>query len=451
MRRAAWILASASLFIPGWAAADAHGKLRPCAESDFTVSQFFDSLPVDLSTVSGLVPLGNANGSSHIVPISTTYFYTAFAFGGADGHQMVPALTDVPIQVPGDVTATGIRWEPNSGGSLFAGDDWYLDFRPCAEIRFTYHHLNAITAPHRLAARAEQIRRGIRAWCTYDDAGNATSCSGLADVPVASGTVVGAVYRLNQVSFNLTAFDTRDATTTPAPGAVVDPSRYELTFDELLAALAASGAPIPRALTPELYAELDPSRTHARCPLDYFAPALRDALYAKLGSFDGSVHRTVPPLCGQVFQDSTDGGLAGGWFPDGLVGTFLLDSESVLAGFLRGSVDPTTLFFSIGTSVAPSLGRTLSFPYPGFDPPGGTHNVSFDGARFHPELADQPLFCWDGLTTAEMDGGTAFAPAPVPGAMLVQFTSPARMRFEYAPAGSCGVPAFSSAAGFFVR
>jgi len=452
MKQTVWVLAAALSAIPGFAAADPH-KLVPCGESDFTVTRFFDTLPVDLSTVSGLVPLGNANGSSHILPISTTYFYTAFAFGGADGNQMVPALTDEPIRVPGDVIITGIRWEPNSGGSLFAGDDWYVDFRPCAEIRFTYHHLNAITGPPKLVARAAQIRKGIKSWCTYDDAGNATSCSGVADVKVDSGTVVGAVYRLNQVSFNFTAFDTRDATTAPAPppGAAVDPSRYELTLEQLLAALAASGQPIPKALDPELYAELDPSRTHARCALDYFEPAARAALYAKLGSFDGSVPRTVAPLCGQVFQDSTDGALGGGWFPEGLTMPFLLAGEDVLAAFLRGNVDPAALFFSIGQSVAPSLGRTLSFPYPGFDPPGGTHNISFDGARYHPELPSQPLFCWDGLVAASMEGGATVLPTPVPGTVLVQFSSAARIQLEYAPAGNCVSPAFSAAAGFFVR
>ena len=445
---------STSLLLPGRAiGAGGPEHLGPCSGSDFTLSRFFDTLPVDLSTVSGLVPLGNTNGTSHILLISTTYFYTPFAFGGADGHQMIPALTGVPIRIPGDATITSLRWEPNSGGALFAGDDWYVTFRPCQEIRFTYHHLNAITGPPELVARAAQIRRGVRAWCTHDGSGAATSCTGLAHVRVRSGTVVGAVYRLNQVSFNFTAFDTRAASTAPAPppGAAVDPGRYELTFAQLIAALTAAGEPVPRALTPELFAELDPSRTHARCPLDYFTAADRDALYAKLGSFDGSVHRTIEPRCGQVFQDSLDGALAGGWFPEGLAGPFLLAGEDGLAGFLYGNVDPLRMYFSIGQSVAP-LGRTLTFPYPGFDAPGVTHNISFKGARYHPELGSQPLHCWDGLTTAEMDGGASFTPTPVPGAMLVQFTSPTRVRFEYSPAGNCAAPpAFTAAAGYFVR
>ncbi len=448
------VLISTSLLFPGRAfGAGSHPEdLRPCSESDFTVSRFLDALPVDLATVSGLVPLGNTNGTSHILPISTTYFYTPFAFGGADGHQMIPAVAGVPIRIPGDATITALRWEPNSGGALVAGDDWYVNFRPCREIRFTYHHLNAITGPPELVARAAQIRRGIRAWCTHDGSGAATSCSGLAHVRVRSGAVVGAVYRLNQVSFNFTAFDTRPASTapTPPPGAAVVPSRYELTYAQLIAALTA-GEPVPRVLTPALFAELDPSRTHARCPLDYFTAADRDALYAKLGSFEGSVHRTSEPRCGQVFQDSLDSGLAGGWFPESLAGTFALAGEDGLAGFLYGSVDPLTMYFSIGQSVAP-LGRTVTFPYPGFDAPGVTHNISFGGARYQPALPGQPLYCWDGLTTAEMDGGTSFTPTPVPGVMLVQFTSPTRVRFEYSPAGTCAaLPAFTAAAGYFVR
>src|SRR6266568_1632867 len=167
------VLISTSLLFPGRAfGAGSHPEdLRPCSESDFTVSRFLDALPVDLATVSGLVPLGNTNGTSHILPISTTYFYTPFAFGGADGHQMIPAVAGVPIRIPGDATITALRWEPNSGGALVAGDDWYVNFRPCREIRFTYHHLNAITGPPELVARAAQIRRGIRAWCTHAASG----------------------------------------------------------------------------------------------------------------------------------------------------------------------------------------------------------------------------------------------------------------------------------------
>jgi len=421
------------------------GRLGPCSASDFTVTRFFDTLPVDLSKVTGIVPLGNANGITHVLPISTTYFNAP------------STVTDQPIRVPGDVTVTALRWEPNSGGSLVAGDDWYVHFSPCDEIRFRFHHLNAVTGPPELVARAAQIRHGVNAFCDYDASGAATSCSGLADVQLRAGTVVGTVFRRNQTSFNLTAIDKRALTTTPAPppGIAIDPSRYDLTYEQVVAAFTAAGEPIARAFTPELFDQIDPSRTHARCPLDYFSPVAHDALYAKLGSFDGTVHRSLEPLCGQVFQDSPDGGLAGGWFPEGLTGPFQLRSEGVLVGFVHGSVDPSTMYFSIGTSVAPSLGRTVSFHYPGFDRGGSTYNLSFKGAHYHAELpaAGQPLYCWDGLVTAEMVAGATDVPMDVPGVMLVQFTSPTRMRFEYSPSGSCLAPppSFTAAAAYFVR
>src|SRR6266496_4341354 len=87
------VLIAASLLLPGRAVSAGAGPegLRPCSESDFTLTRFFDTLPVDLSTVSGLVPLGNANGACYFLPTSTTDFYTPFAFGGAYGHQMIPA------------------------------------------------------------------------------------------------------------------------------------------------------------------------------------------------------------------------------------------------------------------------------------------------------------------------------------------------------------------------
>jgi hypothetical protein len=185
--------------------------------------------------------------------------------------------------------------------------------------------------------------------------------------------------------------------------------------------------------------------------MDYFRAAERDALYAKLGSYDGSVHRTVEPRCGQVFQDSLDGGIAGGWFPESLSLPFLLAGEDVLVGFLYGNVDPSAMYFSIGQSVAP-LGRTLTFPYSGSDPPGDTHNISFTGARYRPDLPNQPRYCWDGLTTAEMASGTSMTPELVPGHILAQFTSPTRVRFEYLPTGNCtAARLFTTAAEFFIR
>lgn len=93
----------------------------------------------------------------------------------------------------------------------------------------------------------------------------------------------------------------------------------------------------------------------------------------------------------------------------------------------------------------------MTFPYPGFDAPGVTHNISFDGARYRPDLAEQPLYCWDGLSTASPEAGSSATLRPVPGAMLVQFSSPTRMRFEYSPAGDCASPAFGPAAAYFVR
>jgi hypothetical protein len=429
----------------------APSHLVPCASTGFTVTSLFDTLPVDLTTVAGVVPLGHVNGTSHIVPISTIYFYAPSTF---DGTAVTPAFTDQAIVAPGDVTITSLRWEPNSGGSLIAGDDWYVTFRPCNEIRFTYHHLNAITGPASLVARARQVRRGVNAVCDHDDTGAATACSGLARVNVSAGDVIGTVYRRNQTSFNFTAIDQRDPSTypPPPPGAAVDPSRYDLTYDQIVALETTAGVPIPRDFTRELYAEIDPSRSKARCALDYFTPPVRALMEAKLGSFDGTILRTAAPLCGQVFQDNLDGALQGGWFPETLTTPFAFSGEDGLAAFIGGNVTPTTLYFSIGPDAAPDLHRVVSFPYSGSDGPD-FHNLSFKGAIYRPSFPPdaQPVYCWDGLVTAETDGGATITADPVPGDILVQFTSPTRMRFEYQIGGSCAARTFTGAAHVFVR
>lgn len=430
-------------------------KLRSCADTDFTTPRLFDVLPLDLSTVMGIVPLGSANGMSHVLPVHVLYLYSPYQLH-PDGVQIIPDHPDVPVRAPGDVVVTGLRWEVNSGGHLIAGDDWYVNFRPCDEIRFTYHHLNAITGPPRLVARANQIRRGVRAVCDYNAAGEAVACTGLADVPVSAGEEIGTAFRMNQAGINFSAIDHRGPGTSPPaqPGSAVDPSRYDLTYEQIIAMLTGSGQPIPREFTRELYAEMDPSRTAARCAINYFEPAQRAQLQALLGSFDGITPRLVPPRCGQAFQDSLDGGLTGGWFPESLTTPFLLGGEDILVGFLYGNVLPGKMYFSIGTSVTPALGGQITtFTYPGFDDMATHHNVSFSGARYLPALplASQPLYCWDGLGAVTMIGNAASGSSPVPGAMLVRFESAARLRFEYAPGQTCAAPVMSAASQVFLR
>ena len=430
-------------------------KLRACADSDFTSPRLFDVLPLDLSGVMGIVPLGSANGHSHVVPVHVLYLYTPYTLGD-DGRSLIPDQPNQLMRAPGDVTITGLRWEVNSGGDLIAGDDWYVNFRPCDEIRFTYHHLNEITGPPKLVARARQIRRGINAVCDYNSAGEAVACTGVTDVPVSGGDVIGTAFRLNQAGINLSVSDHRSPATNPAPppGSAVDPARYELTYEQILAFVTAAGQPIPREFTPELYREMDPSRTHARCAIDYFEPALRAQFEDLLGSFDGTTPRLVPPRCGQAFQDSLEGGLTGGWFPESLTTPFLLGGEDILTAFTYGPVLPGRMYFAIGTSVSPAMGgRVTTFPYPGVDDLTTFHNVSFNGARFlpAPPPAGQPVYCWDGLGSVTMIGGAASGSEPVSGTMLVQFASATQMRFEYVPAGTCASRAFTSASQVFVR
>ena len=99
-----------------------------------------------------------------------------------------------------------------------------------------------------------------------------------------------------------------------------------------------------------------PQLPYTACPSDVFTPAIKAALEARFSNYNGTVHRTTPPLCGKVDQD-VPGTAQGIWFKQGVTGVYPEDPNLAL---VHDNIDPAIGVISMGTSIASATG-THSF------------------------------------------------------------------------------------------
>lgn len=127
----------------------------------------------EIKTISNPPYFLDSSGFDHIYPTHINYFDSHV---DDNNQSLFPGST---VVVPGDLTVTAIEWREANGGGT---DDWHINFRPCDEVRFSYHHLASVSHPQ-LATRAQEIKDGINAWCQIEN-NEAVFCTGLVNVQV---------------------------------------------------------------------------------------------------------------------------------------------------------------------------------------------------------------------------------------------------------------------------
>jgi len=223
-------------------------------------------LPLDLTSVTAIYPLGNLAPSGHTFPSDHHNIYMNRT---VPGDLASPPLT-VDILSPGNITITDLAsTEYLSASPVFA--DYAIEFYPCRELRMVFGHVRTLSPA--LAAAAASLGNCF----TYTTGGAAVRrCDTSLTFHLAPGDQVGT-----SPGVDLGAYDLRK---TPLP--FISPQRQGMY------------------------------KLYAACPSDYFTPGMKAAMDAKTGRYDGLQWRTDLPVCGQIMYDIPNRA-QGEWFKPG--------------------------------------------------------------------------------------------------------------------------------------
>ncbi len=357
--------------------------LAPCGGS----TALFTTLPIAQADIGGWVPLGAMNPSGHTFPTDHQYIYLTF-FGSAPRPL-------VPLYAPGNITVLGARSSTYSGTSGFT--DYSIYFSSCRETFAEFGHVRSITPS--LLAKLPPFDQGCN---TYSPApgSSVTACwtKGV-EVVVPAGEVIGTAAGLD-----LWLFDSR-----VPPIVYANPARWggaSAGFDHF----------------------------HVVPFSDYYAEPLRSTVQSMLGSYDGKMKRTIPPLGGTIATD-VPGTAQGTWF----FGTAPTYPESPHLAIAPNNVDPRRIEISMGTSggAYPSGLRAML--------PSETGPFNRHPAQITP---GPTVHCWDLINAGDFGAGHGIA--------LLQLVDATTLRVEgkFGASVTCAAqqpPALTAAAVTFRR
>lgn len=362
----------------------------PAAAAPCAPGPLFDQLPMPLSEFRAFRPLGFLSFPIHVVPA----WHSSFS-------RTLPGETRprVEVRFPGEATLVSVfAVEFLSNGSK----GYQLRFAPCDQALAYFNHLATV------GARIDAALGATPGDCTeyFDGSGMVRNCRHAVSLRVGSGEPAGLSDDTSGVDFGMIDYRL------PAAG-FANPAHYTRDF------------------------------FYYASPVGYFVPELREALEARLGSYDGSVPRTAEPRGGAHMQD-LPGTAQGTWFTPGIsfVGS---TSEDTMIALAHDYVDPRQPIFSIGARVAGLRAGLAAF----VPEPAGRVNRDFAEVR-----ADGETYCYDRFTSGRSVGGVPLGDPG--GVLLLSMPTPTTLRIERrgAPGDSCaGVPdwALSGAASNFER
>jgi len=347
-------------------------------------TEFLTVAPIDPGVLREIVPLGSLSPPAHTLPTDHLYLNTTVVAG-------VAAVSNVVA--PGNIVITEVSKQTRSGGGPNDGINYGMKFFPCADVFMYFAHL--VTLRAEFAAQVGAITNCDPPYST----GGITSvaCNKLVHISLAAGTVIG----------------TAGGPTFPG----IDNGGADRRVPQL--------AFVNQARSYGNNQSFGQNRTI--CPVDYFVPAVANALRARFGR--SGVTRTIPPVCGTLMQDVPNSA-QGRWYFDNTVQD---DPHLALA---HDNADPRLGVISSGTSI-PSLPVGAR----GFTPvASGRINLDFSLVT-----SDGLVYCYQ-----------TFTPLPPPPSrhVLIQLTSTTRLRIEGVIGAACGDPTtwtFSAGAREFTR
>jgi hypothetical protein len=295
----------------------------------------FSTPPVDLTDVTGWVPLGQLGPPQHTFPTDHQYVYV---------KNTAPAT----VRSPGSIHVTSGR---SSHYHQLQQTDYTLDFQPCAEIMGYFGHVNSLEPT--IAAQLGPFDQ----FCSTYSPGpgfTVTQCSTRrVDVLVPPGEILGTTGGPTSGGLDFGLMDNRIAAHFAA-----NTSRWQSVSNGF-------------------------DRFHVVAGSDYFAEPARSAIAEKLGSHNLAIRRTIPPLGGRIDHDVA-GTAQGAWFKPGLP-TY---PESPHLALVPDNIEPNYHVFSIGVSQpGPSTGAMKFLPTG-----SGTTNRGFGTIA-----PGSTIYCYEGL------------------------------------------------------
>jgi hypothetical protein len=337
------------------------GTLPSSLQSCGSSNALYSALPVAATNIQGWVPLGAQNPPGHTFPTDHQYIYLK-SFGQPGGAQ------PVEVYAPANVTIVGARRSTYNG--LPSSTDYSIMFSACRETRVEFGHIRTI-APA-ILARIPAFDQGCN---TYSPApgSSVTACwTKSADIRVTAGELIGTTAGLD-----LWMFDARVAAIQYANNARW--GGMTSGFDHF----------------------------HVVPFSDYYTEPTRTTVQGILGSFDGKIRRTIPPLGGTIATDVA-GTVQGAWF----FGSEPTYPESPHLAINPDNVQPDLINVSMGTS-----GGTI--------PPGLRRMIPSTGGPYnrHPSqiTVASGIQCWD--LSNQYDPGS-------PGIALIQLVDATTLKIE---------------------
>lgn len=373
-------------------------ELASCPPWTGPFEPMFTTWLAPLEQLVAIQPLGTLNPPGHTLPTHHTYWNSPTLL---DGSGMPVATGRIDLTAPGPMHLVALQFSEQS-------NDFKLILRPCLEIAIYLDHVKRLSPA--VQAAYEVARR-------YDVPGVRIV---LLELPLVPGAAIGVGGNARfdaegpdgSIGVDIGLIDLRRP-----ERAFANPERYRLPDD--VGGVLPPG--IPAADVALIIRDLPPQRLQQFCPLDYFAAPVRDAYRALLGNLDGTVRRTIEPLCGDLMQD-VPGTLQGAWFEDKPANGIGLDysndsNEERLLAFAPHHVDPTRLVLSIGLGVEQPAGSPIMWSLPSgtwlFGPPQSSGNVN----RAFADVAPGATYCYQGLLPQ------FGAPTPLPGIVLVEVSA----------------------------
>lgn len=288
------------------------GRVPLNAPACGTTKALLTAPPIPLSVIKGWVPLGQMSPTGHTFPVDHQYLYINVTTGATNGL-VTPVYLQPTLVAPADMYVTYIHAGTTTPPGLA---DYTVEFSICQELYGQFGHVASI-APS-LLAQAGPIDQGCQSYSPSPGTDVNTCETKLLAIAVHAGDVIGTAGGdpPHSIALDFSLWDTRVPALTFA-----NPARFPANNDNF-----------------DAYHDVAAS--------DYFTEPLKTQVAALLGSYDGSIHRTIPPLGGTIAVDIA-GTAMGHWYNP----TQPVNPETPHLAIAPDNVNPNMIGFSVGLSL----------------------------------------------------------------------------------------------------